>query len=78
MQIILYIYSSAHSHAKRMGNEGRNMPETPHNHSMNHRIIEWSAVEKDLKDHLVSTPLPWTGQPTTRPGCPVPHHLLLF
>ena len=27
----------------------------------------------DAKDHLVSTPLPWTGSPTTRPGCPEPH-----
>lgn len=26
-------------------------------------------VEMDLKDHLVSTPLPWTGTPTIRPGC---------
>lgn len=25
-------------------------------------------VENDLKDHLVSTPLPWTGTPSTRPG----------
>jgi len=30
-------------------------------------------VEKDLKDHLVSTPLPQAGSPTTRPGCPEPH-----
>jgi len=30
-------------------------------------------VEKDLKDHLVSALLPWTGLPTTRPGCPEPH-----
>jgi len=29
-------------------------------------------VEKELKDHLVSTPLPWAGLPTTRPGCPEP------
>jgi len=27
-------------------------------------------VEKDLKGHLVSTPLPQAGSPTTRPGCP--------
>jgi len=30
-------------------------------------------VEKDFNDHLVSTPLPWAGVPTTRPGCPEPH-----
>jgi len=29
-------------------------------------------VEKDIKDHLVSTPLPRAGSPTTRPGCPEP------
>ena len=28
-----------------------------------------AGVEKDLKDHLVSIPLPWTGSPTTKPGC---------
>jgi len=33
-------------------------------------------VEKDLKDYLVSTPLPWAGSPTTRPGCPEPHSAL--
>jgi len=30
-------------------------------------------VENDLKDHLVSTPLPQAGSPTTRPGCPELH-----
>jgi len=30
-------------------------------------------VEKDQKDHLVTTPLPWAGSPTTRPVCPEPH-----
>jgi len=30
-------------------------------------------VEKDDNDHRVSTPLPWAGLPTTRPGCPEPH-----
>jgi len=30
-------------------------------------------VEKDLKDHLVSTPLPCAGLSTTRPSCPEPH-----
>jgi len=30
-------------------------------------------VEKDHSDHLVSTPLPRAGLPTTRPGCPEPH-----
>jgi len=29
--------------------------------------------EKDLKDHVVSTPLAWAGSPATRPGCPEPH-----
>ena len=33
-------------------------------------------VEKDLKDHLVSTPLLCAGSPTTRPGCPEPHPAL--
>lgn len=28
--------------------------------------------EGDLKDHLVLTPLPWAGSPTTRPGYPAP------
>jgi len=37
-----------------------------------HRIrVAW--VEKDLKVHLVSTPLPWAGLPTTRSGCLEPH-----
>jgi len=30
-------------------------------------------VEKNHNDHRVSTPLPWAGLPTTRPGCPEPH-----
>jgi len=34
-------------------------------------------VGKDLKDHQVSTPSPWEGLPTTRPGCPEPHPALL-
>jgi len=38
--------------------------------SQNHRMA-WD--EKDLKAHLVSTPLQWAGSPTTRPGCPEPH-----
>ena len=40
----------------------------------NHRIIEW--VGRDLRDHLVPTPLPWTRLPTTMSGtrsCPRPH-----
>lgn len=39
-----------------------------------HRIIEsqnhnkaW--VGKDLKEHLIPTPLPWTGKPPTRSDC---------
>jgi len=32
--------------------------------SQNHRMV-W--VGQDLKDHLVPTPLPWTGTPSTRP-----------
>jgi len=39
----------------------------------NHRMA-W--VEKDLKDHLVSTPLSWAWSPATRPGCPEPHSAL--
>jgi len=35
-------------------------------------------VENDLKDHLVSTPLPWAGLPTTRPGCPQPQLIVLL
>jgi len=30
-------------------------------------------AERDLKDHLVPTPLPWAGTPSTRPGCSKPH-----
>jgi len=30
-------------------------------------------VGKDLKDHLISTPLLCAGSPTTRPGCSEPH-----
>jgi len=30
-------------------------------------------VEKDLKDHLISTPLLCAGSPPIRPGCPEPH-----
>jgi len=26
-------------------------------------------VGRDLKDHLVPTPMPWAGTPSTRPGC---------
>jgi len=29
-------------------------------------------VGRDLKDHLVPTPLPWAGTPYTRPGCSKP------
>ena len=43
--------------------------------SQNHRMA-W--VEKDLKDHLVSTPLPQAGPPTTRPGCPEPNPVFHF
>jgi len=38
--------------------------------SQHHRMA-W--VEKDLKVHLFSTPLPWARSPTTEPGCPEPH-----
>jgi len=30
-------------------------------------------VGRDLIDHLISTPLPWAGTPSTRPGCSKPH-----
>jgi len=30
-------------------------------------------VGKDLKDHLVRTPLAWAGTPSARPGCSKPH-----
>ena len=39
-------------------------------HMKYHRMA-W--VEKDLKDHLVSTPSLCAGSPTTRAGCPEPH-----
>jgi len=35
-------------------------------------------VEEDLKDNLVSTPVPRAGSSTTRPGCPEPSFLFLF
>jgi len=38
--------------------------------SQNHRMV-W--VRRDLIDHLVPTPLPWAGTPSTRPGCSKPH-----
>jgi len=38
--------------------------------SWNHRIV-W--VGRDLKDHLVPTPLPWAGTAYTRPGCSKPY-----
>ena len=38
--------------------------------SQNHRM---QRVAKDHNDHLVWTPLPQAGSPTTRPGCPEPH-----
>ena len=34
--------------------------------SWNHRMV-W--VGRDLKDHLVPTPLPWAGTSSTSPGC---------
>ena len=30
-------------------------------------------VGSDITDHLVPTPLPWAGTPSTRPGCSKPH-----
>ena len=38
--------------------------------SQNHKMA-W--IEKDLRDHPVSIPLPQAGLPTTGPGCPDPH-----
>jgi len=38
--------------------------------AQNHRMV-W--VGRDLKDHLIPTPLPWAGTSSTRPGCPKPH-----
>ena len=38
--------------------------------SLNHRTIR---VQRDLIDHLVPTPLPRAGTPSTRPGCSKPH-----
>lgn len=36
----------------------------------NHRIV-WDG--RDLKDHLLPTPLAQTGTLSTRPGCSKPH-----
>jgi len=30
-------------------------------------------IGRDLKNHLVPTPLPWSGIPSARPGCSKPH-----
>jgi len=30
-------------------------------------------VGRDLKDHVVPSPLPWAGTPSTRPVCSKPH-----
>jgi len=39
----------------------------------NHGIIPWSGLEgTSKKDHLVPTPLPWAGIPSTRTGCSKP------
>jgi len=38
--------------------------------SQNHRMV-W--VGRDLKDHLVPTPLPWAETPSTKPRCSKPH-----
>ena len=40
--------------------------------AMNHRILEWYWVGRNLKDHLVPTPVSWTGTPSTKPGCSKP------
>jgi len=29
-------------------------------------------IGRELTDHLVPTPLPWAGTPSTRPGCSKP------
>jgi len=42
----------------------------PKSAAWNHRVIEWPGLKMGLKDYLVSTPLPWAGSLTTRPGCP--------
>lgn len=34
------------------------------------KIVEWFGLGlRDLKDHLVPTPLPWAGKSSARPGC---------
>ena len=43
--------------------------------SLSHRIIR---VGRDLKDHLVPTPLPWAATSSTRPGCSELHPLSQF
>ena len=39
------------------------------NHFIESQNRRTAWVEKEPKDHLVSTPLPWAGLPTTRPVC---------
>jgi len=41
------------------------------NRFMRGRSCLTNRVEKDLKDHLVLTPLLWARSPATRTGCPV-------
>ena len=38
-----------------------------------HQIVEWFGLEGIFKTIQVSPPLPWTGLPAIRSGCPQPH-----
>ncbi|GAB0183196.1 mitochondrial enolase superfamily member 1 [Grus japonensis] len=42
-------------------------------HGVVDRLEGRDAIQRDLKHHLVPTPLPWPGTPSTRPRCPKPH-----
>lgn len=39
------------------------------NAEYNHKIVCVDCVERDLNDHLVPTPVPWSGTPFTTIGC---------
>lgn len=46
------------------------LPSLVSNQSQNCRTV-WGG--RDFRDHLIPTPLPWGGTPSTKPGCSQPH-----